>query len=101
MTTKTERFIDELETARFVQQVARERYNAEMTIEQAHACWAEHSDDYCANWLKLDAERPNGEACQAITKFQERHGKLPSAPSSDDPHASEVFALHRKRQGLS
>lgn len=77
MTHKTERFMAELETAQFVQRVAEDRYNAKMTLEQAHACWAQHSDDYCANWLVLDSERPHAEASQAIVKFQERHGKLP------------------------
>jgi len=77
MTKRTERFMAELETAQHVQRVALDRYNAVMTLEQAHACWAQHSDDYCAGWLVIDSERPVGEACQAITKFQERHGKLP------------------------
>ena len=82
---KTDRFISELETAQFVQRIALERYNAEMTIAQAHECWQEHSDDYCASWLKLDSENPCGEACRSLIKWQEQHGKLPLANAAYEP----------------
>ena len=74
MDTKTERFASELRTATEVQRVAREN-GTTLTIEQAHECWSEHSDDYCAGWLCWRDENPRIEILQALTKYRERHAK--------------------------
>ena len=74
MDTKTERFASELRTATEVQRVARE-HGTSLTIEQAHEAWAEHSDDYCAQWLCWRDENPRIEILQALTKYRERHAK--------------------------
>jgi hypothetical protein len=74
MTTKTDRFMREYNTAARVQFEANKR-GAKLTLEQAHEVWAEHSDDYCAEWLAPDAENPVAEIRRAITAWQHRRAK--------------------------
>jgi hypothetical protein len=108
MTSKTTRFMAELSTAMTIQQFANAR-GIIIDIEKSHDAWAEHSDDYCAGWLAWRDEDPTSEILQALTKWQERHGKLPVMPrppeiadfGSDDPHAAAVMDLHRSRQARS
>ena len=73
MSTKTTRFMAELETAEEVMRVA-EANGIELTIEQAHEAWAEHSDDYCASWLMWRDADTTSEILQALTKYR---GKRP------------------------
>ena len=83
MDTKTERFASELRTATEVQRVARE-HGTSLTIEQAHEAWAEHSDDYCAQWLCWRDENPRIEILQALTKYRERHAKTLARSNAAD-----------------
>ena len=87
MDTKTERFASELRTATEVQRVARE-HGTSLTIEQAHEAWAEHSDDYCAQWLCWRDENPRIEILQALTKYRERHAKTLARSNKQVSHGS-------------
>ncbi len=68
---KCSAFARELETARWLRRIAATR-GTELTIEQAHEAWAEHSDYYCAQWLAPDAENPTAEAWRAIEQWKAR-----------------------------
>jgi hypothetical protein len=70
----TDRFMREWETARRIIKEAQKR-GTTLTLEQAHAVWVDHSDDYCAQWLVFDAADPVAEIWRAITKWQARGGK--------------------------
>jgi hypothetical protein len=64
----------ELRTSAEVQRVAKE-HGTPLTIEQAHECWLEHSNDYCASWLSWRDTNATIEILQALTKYRERHSK--------------------------
>ena len=89
MDTKTERFMRELCTAEMVQSVAKE-HGTVLTIAQSHEAWAEHSEDYCAQWLCWRDENPRIEILQALTKYRERHAKqLRKVNIRSQPHAED------------
>ncbi len=69
---RTSRVISEFATACLVRDTAKER-GTHLTLEQAHAVWAEHSDDMAAQWLVVDSENPRAEIWRAITKWDARH----------------------------
>lgn len=68
----TTRFMAELRTSEEVQRVAKE-HGTTLTLEQAHECWCEHSDDYCAGWLAWRDTNAAVEILQSLTKYRERH----------------------------
>lgn len=71
---KSVRFAAEMETAMWLQAVAKERGH-KMTLVEAHEAWAEHSDAYAASWLLVDSENQRAEAWRAITVWWHRHRK--------------------------
>lgn len=71
---KSVRFAAELETATWLQGIAKTR-GYKLTLIEAHEVWAEHSDAYCAQWLLADSENPKAEAWRAITVWWHRHRK--------------------------
>lgn len=68
---KTTRFMAEYLTAKRVMEEAYKRGTV-LNLEQAHAVWAEYSDDRCAQWLVLDSENPVAEIWRAITRWKAR-----------------------------
>lgn len=77
MTTKTERFASELSTACTIQRVVLHAKGVGIDAVKAHEIWAEHSEDYCAQWLCWRDSDPTNEILQALTKYEGRHGPLP------------------------
>lgn len=75
MSAKTDRFVREMQTAlRIKEEAAKRGYN--LSLEQAHEVWDEHSNDYCAGWLVFDAADPVAEIWRAITKWESRHPSI-------------------------
>lgn len=70
----------ELLTSQEVQRVAKE-HGTNLTLEQAHECWCEHSDDYCAGWLCWRDVNPTVEILQALTKYRARHAHVANISS--------------------
>ncbi len=66
---RTTRFVREMATALRVKEEAQKRGH-NLSLEQAHQCWAEYSDDYCAGWLVFDAADPVAEIWRAITRWE-------------------------------
>lgn len=75
--SNTDRFMSEMSTAQCVQAISF-NIGLNLTLRQAHECWAEHSDDYCAGWLDWrNPSDPSGEIMEALTRWQARHKPQP------------------------
>lgn len=88
----TTRFMAELRTSEEVQRVAKE-HGTTLTLEQAHECWCEHSDDYCAGWLAWRDTNATVEILQSLTKYRERHPHVANAaglPTRDERAANST-----------
>ncbi len=80
MKTKTEQWAHELHCAQWIQRMGRDLLCRDITLEQAHACWAEYSAENSDDWMEPVAfDEPKQALREAIAGYERKHGGLPTA----------------------